>query len=599
MDDFIDRVAWGVNPVFSNGVGYPPTRWLVRGGARDEPRYKLYLRRHQLPTVCGSSPPTRRCRRATSTTTPRCATGLTGALTEEGAPRLAGTGCKSTCRPLDLADIQGLVVRGYGRLPHAAFLAAPSRRRPARAVLRDGPSRSPPASARPRTRAQHRLHRGGTGRGRAARAMAPTRVRRAVRRRHDDRAPQQAARRRRTAAPGALALGWPDDRPVHVLLMVFALTRATPELGSTSSSARCSRRPRSTSSPARHRRAGRPRALRFQRRHLPAEHRRAARAEHPPTGRAGEFVLGYPNAYGQLAPRPLLDPATDPRACPALPPAPGPPTSVATAATWWCASSPGCRGVQAPPRAHPGAGRHRDLPARLAAKMVGRWPSGAPLVLAPDATPRHRRTPDFGYHAVTPRGWPARSARTSGGPIRATRSSPRRAPSGRCGSTDDTGCCAAAELIHRRQDGRPAERGSTSCASTGTCRGSTSSSSTPGSTTRFQRPVRRDRSAGRPAHGGGAPLSSQASLRSRQHGLPQFVQVRGGAYFFLPGCRALRYLPSLSPSPKSHSVTRQSPGSPARREMATLAPRGVDRAVSTTAARWGWDRLPNPLGLAP
>ena len=28
MSDFIDRVAWGVNLVFSNGVGYPPTRWL-------------------------------------------------------------------------------------------------------------------------------------------------------------------------------------------------------------------------------------------------------------------------------------------------------------------------------------------------------------------------------------------------------------------------------------------------------------------------------------------------------------------------------------------------------------------------------------------
>jgi hypothetical protein len=51
MDDFIDRLHWGVNLVFSNGVGYPRTRWLIQGGARDETAYKHYLRRHQVPTA--------------------------------------------------------------------------------------------------------------------------------------------------------------------------------------------------------------------------------------------------------------------------------------------------------------------------------------------------------------------------------------------------------------------------------------------------------------------------------------------------------------------------------------------------------------------
>src|SRR4051794_29443900 len=50
MDDFIDKVAWGLNLVFSNGVGYPRTSWLVRGGARDELAFKDYLRTHQVPT---------------------------------------------------------------------------------------------------------------------------------------------------------------------------------------------------------------------------------------------------------------------------------------------------------------------------------------------------------------------------------------------------------------------------------------------------------------------------------------------------------------------------------------------------------------------
>lgn len=51
MDDFIDRLSWGVNLVFSNGVGYPRTRWLLLRGARDEVSYKQYLRKHQVPTV--------------------------------------------------------------------------------------------------------------------------------------------------------------------------------------------------------------------------------------------------------------------------------------------------------------------------------------------------------------------------------------------------------------------------------------------------------------------------------------------------------------------------------------------------------------------
>jgi hypothetical protein len=50
MDDFIDKVAWGLNAAFSNGYGYPKTRFLVLDGARDELAFKDFLRRHQHPT---------------------------------------------------------------------------------------------------------------------------------------------------------------------------------------------------------------------------------------------------------------------------------------------------------------------------------------------------------------------------------------------------------------------------------------------------------------------------------------------------------------------------------------------------------------------
>ena len=50
MDDFIDKVAWGLNAAFSNGDGYPKTRWLFLDGARDELAFKQFLRSHQHPT---------------------------------------------------------------------------------------------------------------------------------------------------------------------------------------------------------------------------------------------------------------------------------------------------------------------------------------------------------------------------------------------------------------------------------------------------------------------------------------------------------------------------------------------------------------------
>jgi hypothetical protein len=50
MDDFINKVAFGLNLVFSNGIGYPTTNWLVLNGAKDEQKFKYYIRRHELAT---------------------------------------------------------------------------------------------------------------------------------------------------------------------------------------------------------------------------------------------------------------------------------------------------------------------------------------------------------------------------------------------------------------------------------------------------------------------------------------------------------------------------------------------------------------------
>jgi len=50
MDDFINKVGFGLNLVFSNGIGYPRASFLVGGGSSDERKFKEYLRRHQIPT---------------------------------------------------------------------------------------------------------------------------------------------------------------------------------------------------------------------------------------------------------------------------------------------------------------------------------------------------------------------------------------------------------------------------------------------------------------------------------------------------------------------------------------------------------------------
>jgi hypothetical protein len=49
QDDFIG-IAYGLNLVFSNGRGWPRSRWLLFGGASDEQAFRAYYRDHQVRT---------------------------------------------------------------------------------------------------------------------------------------------------------------------------------------------------------------------------------------------------------------------------------------------------------------------------------------------------------------------------------------------------------------------------------------------------------------------------------------------------------------------------------------------------------------------
>jgi hypothetical protein len=48
MDDFINKAGWGLNVLFSNGVGFPRTNWLILDGASNEQLFKYDLFRHQM-----------------------------------------------------------------------------------------------------------------------------------------------------------------------------------------------------------------------------------------------------------------------------------------------------------------------------------------------------------------------------------------------------------------------------------------------------------------------------------------------------------------------------------------------------------------------
>lgn len=50
MNDFIDKAAWGLNAIFSNGDGFPRTRFLFCGGITDEKAYKRLLPTRQAPS---------------------------------------------------------------------------------------------------------------------------------------------------------------------------------------------------------------------------------------------------------------------------------------------------------------------------------------------------------------------------------------------------------------------------------------------------------------------------------------------------------------------------------------------------------------------
>jgi Dyp-type peroxidase family len=241
--------------------------------------------------------------------------------------------------------------------------------------------------------------------------------------------------------------------------------------------------------------------------------------------KAGEFILGYPDEDGVIADRPRPD-------------------ILARNGSYMA-----YRRLQE----HVGRFReflrqHGDTPQEqelLAAKLMGRWRSGAPLVLAPEAddpalAADPQRNNDFTYQRMDPHGY----AVPLGAHIR--RMNPR-----------DT----AANVNRRRMIRRGAtygpplpdgaqedgvERGIAAfvlCASL--VRQFEFAQNVWANDTNFHElGNERDPIIGN-QDGTLEYKIPKRPIRKRITGLPAFTTVRGGAYFFLPGLQALRYLAAL------------------------------------------------------
>ncbi|HEX7188614.1 MAG TPA: Dyp-type peroxidase [Actinomycetes bacterium] len=263
--------------------------------------------------------------------------------------------------------------------------------------------------------------------------------------------------------------------------------------------------------------------------------------------RAGEFVLGYPNEHDQLTARPLLPVADDPRSLLARDHATGLADLGRNGSylvvrqlrqdveAFWSFTEAATR----TPDGRPDAAASQQL----AAKMMGRWPGGAPLVLAPERDdPALAAENDFGYHATDPRGM----ACPLGSHVR--RANPRDALEPRPGTEQSLAINRRHRLLRRGRSYGSAERGGETglyfmCLNANLARQyefvQHSWLNNPTFNGLYDEP---DPVVG-PRRAKGTYFTTPARpVRRRYADLPQFVHVRGGAYFFLPGIRALRYL---------------------------------------------------------
>ena len=289
--------------------------------------------------------------------------------------------------------------------------------------------------------------------------------------------------------------------------------------------------------------------------------RQQRRTHHATELPVGEFLLGHPNVYSVIAPSPAVKPEHDPRQL--LPVIPADAAGLNTeggmhdlgrngsylvfrqlaqrVAPFWQFLDKAC-GVN-------GAGGKAAREA-LGAKFVGRWMSGAPLVLSPkEDNDTLKNENNFAYYDKDPQGL----ACPIGSHVR--RSNPRDSL-----GPDPTTALNSANRHRILRRGRSyGKRAADPMVEDGLERGLHFICLNSDIERQFEfvqqtwinNPVfsgldgEVDPLVGNLSKGDSIFTVQAAPLRRRVPGLSRFVVMKGGAYFFLPGLRALKYLGSL------------------------------------------------------
>jgi Dyp-type peroxidase family len=274
--------------------------------------------------------------------------------------------------------------------------------------------------------------------------------------------------------------------------------------------------------------------------------------------KAGEFLLGHVDEYGDLVPVPSVPPELDPERILSLDRSRPARASFAHNGSF-LALRKLAQDVEGFRNFADRASRDRNgssNPERanyLAAKMIGRWPSGAPLTLAPEKDDpglgsNKYRNNDFGFAATDLEGF----ACPVGSHIR--RANPRDALAFPSAPGRSLNLSNRHRIIRR---GRPYRDGPSSngeAAEEGILFLALNASLARQFEFIQQSWLNNPKFNGlydekdplSSASGGDELMTLQAKpVRERLHGLSRFVTVRGGAYFFLPSIRALKFLAKI------------------------------------------------------
>ena len=158
LGDFIDQASSGLTAVWSNTKGYPRTTNLLKAGSRDASRFLAWTRHHQIPSqVWYAAYP------GLSIVNVNANTEIHRGLTKKGRNeidastwlfrlravdrRFADELYSTREEQLDLENIQGIILRGYGHMPFARFLMFRMRPGEDRSELRKWLSALPVTSA--------------------------------------------------------------------------------------------------------------------------------------------------------------------------------------------------------------------------------------------------------------------------------------------------------------------------------------------------------------------------------------------------------------------------------------------------------------------